>query len=68
MHIGKRDEAARDLKEVLHILSKEESFGKEEENIKNNFRFIKDVVGKYKQTLGKLDDLQRETANSKLPS
>lgn len=57
----------RDLKEVLHLLANAESFAKEEESIKNNFRFIKDVVGKYQQTLGKLDDLQRETVNSKLP-
>lgn len=52
---------------MLHLLANEESFAKEEESIKNNFRFIKDVVGKYQQTLGKLDDLQRETVNSKLP-
>lgn len=32
--------------------------------MKNNYRFIKEVIERYQSSLAKLDDLQRETAKS----
>ena len=49
---------------MLQTLEKNDCLENEGESTKDNYRFVKDVVERYKPTLGKLADLQRETAKS----